>query len=174
MMARHRLAKCKLVLSAALAESEFRVSVTVRSRSGNTRCFWDLWTVYDIMKLDQYDYASNWAMNNFKTWDKYHMELFGLADGSGVIININHADNDKCSKNALSWEKRCFNFNGMSSQLLIQSLFRCASQSTQKGGFKKQVHKEAARDLLTPFTKLLNLKNVAYDFIMSDTDNSPI
>ena len=62
----------------------------------------------------------------------------------------------------------------MSSPLLIQFLFRWSTQSTQKGCFKKQVHKDAARDLLTPFTKLLDLKNVAFDSIMSDTDNSPI
>jgi hypothetical protein len=36
---RHRVAECKLVLSAALAESKINVAVTVRPRSGNIRCF---------------------------------------------------------------------------------------------------------------------------------------
>ena len=98
LMSRYRTGRVAIRIGAANAEHVIDVSALVRARKGNARLYWSLEDLYDLLDLSQYMYASKWITVTFETWNKWISQAFGFDDDSGIIHNMNHAENERATK----------------------------------------------------------------------------
>ena len=140
---RNLAGKMKLKVGELATQLELTCSVFLQNRSPGGRLFISLASVYKALQLTQYKgYPSKWIFAHKAKWQQRMQQHLG----DGHII---------CSageQTTLPWEMRCLLEAAVSMTGLLYLLVQWCAAPQKSGGFEKEAHRHAARELLVALT----------------------